>query len=135
MTPVQRSALMSRIKSKDTAPELAVRRLAHGWGYRYRLHSRDLPGHPDMVLPGHRKIIMVHGCFWHRHADPVCRNAVIPKTRRDWWLAKLSSNAERDARNLNDLTSLGWNVLILWECEVRSGTFVEKLAVFLGHPR
>lgn len=132
MTPEQRSSLMSRIRGKDTAPELAVRRLVHGWGFRFRLHRRDLPGTPDLVFPRLRKVVLVHGCYWHHHPDPACRNAVVPKTRREWWQTKLSANAARDARNLDALAVLGWEVLVVWECEVRSGAFKRKLAQFLG---
>lgn len=131
MTPEQRSALMKRIGCKDTAPELAVRRLAHAWGFRFRLHRRDLPGRPDLVFPRQRKVVFVHGCFWHHHDDPACRNAVIPKTRTEWWLEKLRGNAARDTRNMRALEDLGWVALVVWECEVRSGAFVERLRSFL----
>ncbi len=133
MTPEQRSALMSRIRGKDTVPELAVRRLAHAWGFRFRLHRRDLPGRPDLVFPRLRKAVLVHGCFWHQHSDPSCRNAVLPKTRAEWWHAKLSANVVRDSRNLKALEALDWEVLVLWECEIRSGAFTPKLASFLNH--
>jgi DNA mismatch endonuclease (patch repair protein) len=132
MTPDQRSALMARIRGKNTGPELAVRRLAHAWGFRFRLHRRDLPGKPDLVFPRLRKAVLVHGCFWHRHDDPACRNAVAPKTRAQWWETKLSANVARDARHLKSLEDLGWEVLTLWECEIRSGAFETRLAAFLG---
>ena len=132
MTPEQRSALMSRIRGRDTAPELAVRRLAHSWGFRFRLHRRDLPGQPDLVFPRSGKVIFVHGCFWHQHSDPPCRNAVAPKTRAEWWQRKLSANVVRDARSQKALEELGWEVLTIWECEVESGAFTPKLAAFLG---
>jgi DNA mismatch endonuclease, patch repair protein len=134
MTTPERSRLMSRIRGKNTGPELSVRRLAHAWGFRFRLHRRELPGCPDLVFPRFRKAILVHGCFWHHHDDPACRNAVLPKTRPEWWRAKLLANVERDARNLRDLQSLGWDVLVLWECEIRSHRFMPKLASFLGAP-
>lgn len=132
MTPEQRSALMARIGGKDTAPELAVRRLVHGWGFRFRLHRRDLPGRPDLVFPRLRRAIFVHGCFWHHHRDPDCRNAVIPKTRTEWWQAKLQANEARDTLNLKAMEDLGWEVLVIWECEVRAGTFAQRAAAFLG---
>jgi len=132
LSPEQRSSLMSRIRGKDTGPEVAVRRLAHGLGFRFRLHRRDMPGTPDLVFPRPRKVVMVHGCFWHHHQDPACRNAVLPKTRSEWWRAKLLANAARDARNVERLSAEGWNVLVLWECEVRSGAYEAKLTDFLG---
>lgn len=132
MKPNQRSELMSRIRGKNTGPELAVRRQAHAWGLRFRIHRRDLPGCPDVVFPRLRKAILVHGCFWHHHDDPTCRNAVLPKTRAEWWRAKLLRNVERDERNLRELQNLGWSVLVLWECEIRSRRFTPKLASFLG---
>jgi len=132
LTAEHRSAVMSRIRGKDTLPELQVRKLAHAMGYRFRLHRRDLPGTPDLVFPRLRKAILVHGCFWHHHPDPACRNAVMPKTRREWWQTKLSANAARDERNLASLKTEGWDVLVLWECEIRSGRFTRRLAGFLG---
>jgi DNA mismatch endonuclease (patch repair protein) len=132
LTAKRRSAMMARIRGKDTGPELAVRRLAHALGYRFRLHRRDLPGTPDLVFPRLKKTVLVHGCFWHHHPDPTCRNAVMPKTRTEWWRAKLSANTARDARNAVSLRIEGWDVLVIWECEVRSGAFVRKLSDFLG---
>lgn len=117
LTPGQRSARMALVHAKDTKPELAVRRLTHGLGYRYRLHRRDLPGTPDLVFPGRGKIILVHGCFWHRHIG--CALARLPKSRMDFWLPKLTANAERDARNLRALRRLGWSVMTIWECQAR----------------
>lgn len=117
LTPRQRSARMALVCAKNTRPELTVRRLAHGLGYRYRLHRRDLPGTPDLVFPGRGKVIRVHGCFWHRH--PGCALARLPKSRLDFWLPKLTANAERDARNLRALRRLGWGVMTIWECEAR----------------
>jgi DNA mismatch endonuclease (patch repair protein) len=133
VTPDQRSALMSRIRGKDTGPEMAVRRQAHLWGFRFRLHRHDLPGRPDLVFPRLRKAVLVHGCFWHHHSDPSCRNATLPKTRAEWWHAKLFANVARDIRNLKALQDLGWDVLVLWECEIRSGAFTSKLELFLNH--
>jgi DNA mismatch endonuclease (patch repair protein) len=113
-----RSALMSRVKGKNTRPELIVRRLVHKLGYRYRLHRRDLPGSPDIVLPRGRKVIFVHGCFWHRH--PGCPRASTPKTREAFWESKLSGNVKRDAAAQLALEAAGWKVLVVWECETRS---------------
>ena len=116
-TPRQRSANMSAIRNKDTKPEIIVRRLTHGFGYRYVLHSRKLPGHPDLVFPARRKAIFVHGCFWHMHD---CRyGRVAPATNTAFWSAKRSGNVERDARNMQSLKELGWDVLVVWECETR----------------
>lgn len=119
LTPVARSERMSRIRNKDTRPEMKVRRLAHGMGYRYRLHGADLPGKPDLVFSGRRKVIFVHGCFWHRHPDPDCRLARLPKSRLNFWQPKLESNRARDLENQKKLVRDGWQVLVLWECEMR----------------
>ena len=107
---------MSAIRSRDTKPELVVRRFLHAQGFRYRLQVRDLPGCPDIVLPRHRTLIFVHGCFWHRHRN--CRFAVLPKSNRPFWLAKLSGNVVRDARNSLKLRRAGWRVLTIWECAI-----------------
>src|SRR5690348_9565964 len=116
LTSDSRSAHMRRIRKTNTKPELAVRRVAHRMGYRYRLHRRDLPGTPDLVFPSRRKIIQVHGCFWHQHSG--CRLARVPKSRPDYWLPKLRRNTERDAASEALLSAQGWEVLIIWECEV-----------------
>ncbi len=108
---------MSRIRAKDTRPEMRVRRLLHGLGYRYRLHAPDLPGRPDLVFRPQRKAIFVHGCFWHRHQG--CLRSQVPKTRRDFWLAKLDGNVRRDRRNQAALRDQGWGVLVVWECETK----------------
>lgn len=110
----ERSRIMAAVKSKDTTPELLVRRLVHSLGYRYRLHVRSLPGTPDLVFPRLRKIINVNGCFWHMHGCPKCR---IPSSRRDYWTAKLHRNAERDKRTQRELRQNGWNVMVIWECQ------------------
>ena len=119
LTPKQRSERMSRIRGKDTKVEMTVRRLVHSLGYRYRLHRRDLPGKPDMVFPGRHKVIFVHGCFWHRHPDPNCSLARLPKSRLDFWVPKLSGNRERDLRNQARLTALNWEYLVVWECQLK----------------
>ncbi|MBP1848267.1 DNA mismatch endonuclease (patch repair protein) [Rhizobium petrolearium] len=119
LSPSARSERMSRVRGRDTKPELRVRRLLHSLGYRFRLHRRDLPGSPDIVLPRHHTVIFVHGCFWHRHDDPNCRLARMPKSRLDFWGPKLASNQVRDERVRQSLTALGWRVLVIWECEVK----------------
>lgn len=117
LTPAERSMVMARIRGKDTKPELTVRRLVHAMGYRYRLHDRRLPGTPDLVFTGRRKVILVHGCFWHRHES--CPLARLPKTRRNFWKPKLEGNKQRDQRKMAELEELGWQVLVVWECETR----------------
>lgn len=116
LTPRQRSAVMSAVKGKNTGPELAVRKLVHGLGYRYRLHGQGLPGKPDLVFPGRRAIIFVHGCFWHRHSG--CALARLPKSRIDFWGPKLEGNRIRDLRNERLLRGLGWRVQVIWECQI-----------------
>lgn len=110
---------MSRVRSRDTKPEMVVRRLLHTMGYRYRLHAKDLPGQPDIVFRGRKKAIFVHGCFWHRHPDPACKLARMPKSRLDFWAPKLEANRARDIANVERLEALGWQVLLVWECELR----------------
>ena len=132
LTPEERSKRMSLVKSKDTKPELIVRRKLHGMGYRYRLHQRDLPGNPDIVVRKRRQAIFVHGCFWHRHNDPNCRLARMPKSKRHFWEPKLAANAERDQRNIAALTEMGWKVLVVWECELGNNEQLEnKLRQFM----
>lgn len=134
LTPAERSARMALVRAKDTKPELLVRRLVHGMGYRYRLHRRDLPGTPDLVFPGRGKVIFIHGCFWHRHAD--CALARLPKSRSDFWLPKLTANAERDARNVRALRRLGWSVLTIWECQLGdSAKLANRIRRFLDAQR
>lgn len=110
---------MARVRSKGSQAELTVRRLLHSLGYRYRLHRRDLPGTPDLVFPGTRKAIYVHGCFWHRHPDPTCPLARLPKSRLEFWLPKLQGNAERDQRQQCAIRAMGWEFLVVWECQLR----------------
>ncbi|ADL01344.1 very short patch repair endonuclease [Brevundimonas subvibrioides] len=119
LSPQQRSTRMSRIRGRDTKPELAVRRLVHGLGYRYRLHRKDLPGRPDLVFVRRRAVIFVHGCFWHRHPDPACKLVRLPKSRLEFWEPKLASNRERDLAVEQRLNESGWRVLTVWECELR----------------
>ncbi len=115
---------MSAIRGADTKPEMIVRALAHRLGYRFRLHRKDLPGRPDLVFPGRRKVILVHGCFWHLHDCPYGR--VKPATRADFWARKRGENAERDCRNATALAAAGWTVLVIWECETRDPQKVER---------
>jgi DNA mismatch endonuclease (patch repair protein) len=119
-----RSALMARIGPKDTAPELVVRKILSQLGLRYRLHDRKLPGTPDICFPGKRKVIFVHGCFWHRHKG--CRRTTSPKTRRAFWAEKFEANTRRDRRNVRALKKIGWDVLIVWECQSRSPETLHK---------
>ena len=107
---------MRAVKCKDTKPEMAVRRLVHGMGYRYRLHRKGLPGRPDLAFGPRRKAIFVHGCFWHQHSAAGCRGARMPRARIDYWRPKLERNKERDGRNVAELAELGWDALIVWEC-------------------
>lgn len=126
-----RSANMARIRSAGMTPEMIVRRTTHGLGYRYRLHRHDLPGRPDMVFGRRRKIIFVHGCFWHQHVG--CKAAHTPQSNVDYWLPKLARNVERDAGNLTKLKETGWQVLVIWECETKDlGNLRHKLRNFLG---
>lgn len=114
----ERSGMMSKVRSKNTTPELIVRRLIFSMGYRFRLHVTGLPGKPDIVMIGRRKIIDVRGCFWHAHKD--CKYATLPETRQDFWAAKITRNWERDEENLDSLKRDGWDVLIIWQCELKN---------------
>lgn len=130
ISPAARSALMSKIRSKDTKPEKVIRSLLHNLGYRFRLHRKDLPGRPDIVLPRHRKIILIHGCFWHGHD---CKLASKPKSNCDYWARKIAGNRERDTRNAVLLEQKGWQVLELWECEIRKLDGIEaRLQEFMA---
>lgn len=131
VAPISRSENMARIRGKDTQPEMKVRKLVHGLGFRYRLYRRDLPGSPDLAFPARRAALFVHGCFWHRHVG--CANCTTPKTRADFWTDKFEKNVERDRRAVADLERLGWRVMTIWECEVEcSGTDLgARVAEFL----
>lgn len=118
LTAQARSERMRLIRDRDTKPEISVRRLLHGLGYRFRLQRRNLPGRPDIVLPRHHCAIFVHGCFWHRHTEPSCRLARMPKSRVEFWEAKLAANQRRDIVVQNALEALGWRVLLVWECQL-----------------
>jgi DNA mismatch endonuclease (patch repair protein) len=132
LTRAERSERMSRVKGRDTGPEWAVRRLVHGMGYRYRLHRKDLPGCPDLVFPSRRKVIFVHGCFWHRHPDPACKLARLPKSRLEFWIPKLESNRARDLHSQAQLIDMRWQIMIVWECEVGKPGLREKIKGFLN---
>ena len=126
LSPEHRSWNMSRIRGSDTSPERLVRSLLHRMGYRFRLHQRNLPARPDVVLAGRRTVILVHGCYWHRHAG--CRFAYTPKTNREFWEAKFEENVARDTRQRRELYDLGWTVITVWECETKElTTLAERL--------
>ena len=130
-TEEQRRRIMQAVKSRDTGPEMVVRRLLHSLGYRYRLHRKDLPGRPDVAFLSRRKAIFVHGCFWHGHGCPKGRP---PKSRLDYWKPKLEGNRERDRRKEDELRSMGWSVLVIWQCETTDlGGLVRRLHGFLGN--
>lgn len=128
ITRERRSWNMSRIKGRNTGPELRLRSLLHRAGFRFRLHAKELPGRPDIILPKYRAAIFVHGCFWHRHQG--CRNATTPSTRTEFWQSKFDSNVSRDERNRTDLRAAGWTVFTVWECELKSDAsgVVERLS-------
>ena len=130
VTPEVRSRIMAQVKSKGMKPEMRVRRLLHRLGYRYRLHRSDLPGRPDLVFPSRRKVVFVNGCFWHHHRG--CERVRIPATNREYWVAKLERNRDRDERNLGLLEESGWKVMTAWECELRDmDAASERLVEFL----
>ena len=130
VTSKRRSEIMANIRSKGMRPEMLVRRLVHSMGYRYRIHRSDLPGKPDLAFPRQRKVIFVHGCFWHQHANPGCKIARLPKSNPNYWLPKLARNTARDAQHQAALTALHWDALVVWECETEDGG---KLKETLGH--
>jgi DNA mismatch endonuclease, patch repair protein len=131
LSPQERSKRMGLVRSKNTKPEWVVRRLVHGLGFRYRLHVRSLPGNPDLVFPKRRKIIFVHGCFWHRHGT--CKFTRWPKSRMEFWGPKLEKNYERDQVNLRALRTLGWKVLVIWECQLDdTARLASRITTFLG---
>lgn len=130
-SPNKRSEIMSRVRATGTKPEQIVRRLTHALGYRFRLHYRHLPGTPDLVFPRHRRVIFVHGCFWHSHAN--CYKAKVPVTNSAFWTRKLARNRARDRENIEALTQLGWRTLVIWECETKHPhTIVSILHTFFG---
>ena len=132
MTTGARSTNMRAIRSTGMKPEVAVRKLVYGLGYRYRLHRRDLPGSPDLVFLSRKKVIFVHGCFWHQHGSPLCTIVRQPKSNTSYWLPKLNQNVARDARNIDELRNLGWDILIIWECELSDVSKVaQRVLAFL----
>jgi DNA mismatch endonuclease, patch repair protein len=127
---MDRSQMMAAVRSKDTQPEMLVRRLVHSMGYRYRLHAARLPGKPDLVFAGKRRVIFVHGCFWHQHGG--CKGSHLPKSNKKYWLPKLKRNQVRDEEHLKTLRANGWRSLVLWECELRNGAALRrKISRFL----
>ncbi len=129
-TPQQRSYNMSRVKSKNTKPEMIVRKFLHSHGFRYKLHDNKLPGKPDIVLPKYKTVIFVHGCFYHGHEG--CRYFVVPKTRTDWWLDKIDGNRRRDANNYIRLTEADWRIITVYECELKPANREHTLHSLLG---
>ena len=129
-TKAVRSYNMSRIKGKDTKPEMLVRRFLHGHGYRYKLHDKTLPGKPDIVLPKYNTVIFIHGCFWHGHSN--CKYYVVPKTRTGWWLAKINGNIANDKKHLTALRKAGWKIITIWECQLKPKKADKTLARLLA---
>jgi len=129
----RRSENMRRIKSKGMKPELTVRKLVHRLGFRFRLHRKDLPGTPDLTFPGRKKVIFVHGCFWHQHSDPACKNGRPPASNLEYWTPKLERNRERDAKAVSLLSQKHWDVMVIWECETRDlETLSRRIMDFLN---
>jgi DNA mismatch endonuclease, patch repair protein len=136
LSPEKRSAIMSAIRATNTKPELLVRRMLHGLGYRFRTHVKGLAGKPDLVFSRRRKVIFVHGCFWHQHHHVSCRDSKLPTSNLEYWLPKLQRTRERDCERQQALERSGWQVLVLWECELRDiGTIKQGLVDFLGPSR
>ncbi len=129
-TPRQRSYNMQQIRSKDTKPEMLVRKFLHANGYRYKLHDKSLPGKPDIVLPKYRTVIFVHGCFWHGHKN--CKYFVVPKTRTKWWTDKINRNKANDEKVVKSLKKGGWQVITVWECGLKKANFTRTLNKILG---
>lgn len=129
----RRSTNMAAIRSKDTKPELAVRKIVHSLGYRYRLHCRDLPGKPDLVFRSRRKVIFVHGCFWHLHPKKQCVDARHPKSNLSYWRPKLLRNVQRDRKHFTSLRRMGWEVLVVWDCEIKkTDQLIARVVGFLN---
>ncbi len=131
LTPERRSWLMSRVGGRNTLPEILVRKMAHGMGFRFRLHGKGLPGKPDMVFASRKAVVFVHGCFWHRHEG--CKYATSPKSRKKYWNEKFEANVERDRRTVAKLRRMGWRVMTVWACEIkRPATLERRLGRFLN---
>lgn len=134
LTVEERSRRMGLIRGKGTKPELTLRKLVSSLGYRYRLHQAKLPGKPDLVFPGRKKVVFIHGCFWHRHKG--CKNTRWPKSKLDFWKPKLLGNARRDKRKLAELVETGWTPLVIWECELRdTENLTDMIKTFLGRQK
>ncbi|MGZ8910679.1 MAG: very short patch repair endonuclease [Methylococcaceae bacterium] len=132
VTPEKRSWMMARIRSQNTAPEIKLRKLIFSMGFRYRLHYKGLPGRPDIIFPGKKKVIFMHGCFWHGH--PNCRASKLPQTRKDFWESKIHTNKERDKRNIMELEKLNWKVLVVWQCELKNLSNIQEIIrLFLSY--
>ena len=135
LSPHERSARMALVRGSGTGPEMLVRSMLHRMGYRFRLKTPRLLGKPDLIFRSRQKVVFVHGCFWHRHPDPDCKLARLPKSRLEFWLPKLESNRERDERTRNELQRSGWDVEVVWECQLAKPQAVQKrLRKFLGPP-
>lgn len=130
VSPEKRSVMMSGIRGRNTRPEILVRKFLHSAGFRFRLHLKDLPGSPDIVLPKYKACIFVHGCFWHRHLG--CRFTTSPATRPEFWARKFAGNQARDTKNVDALQAKGWRVLVVWECGLRSGAAMTEIASWLS---
>ncbi|MGC4100183.1 very short patch repair endonuclease [Ferruginibacter sp.] len=130
-TPAQRSYNMSRIKGKDTKPEMLVRRFLHAQGFRYRLHDKKLPGKPDIVLPKYKTVIFVHGCFWHGHEG--CKYFKVPQTRTEWWMNKINTNKANDEKAVKALKDSGWKVIEIWECSLKNSKITHNYKLILSH--
>lgn len=130
VSPEVRHRMMAGIRSKNTKPEIVVRQWLHHHGYRFRLHRKDIPGTPDIVLPRRQALIFVHGCFWHHHEG--CRYGYTPATRTEWWTAKFEKNRLRDINVMEQLGASGWHVLVIWECEIKNGSFTSILEKFFS---
>ena len=128
-TNEKRSKIMSQVRSKNTKPEILLRKWLHSEGFRFRIHKKNLPGKPDIILPKYKVAINVHGCFWHRHND--CKNSTRPKSNVSYWEIKFNANVERDKKNTADLMTMGWKVITIWECEVNNGSFKDKFKMEL----
>jgi DNA mismatch endonuclease (patch repair protein) len=131
LSPQERSKRMSLVRGTNTKPEMLVRRMIHGMGYRYRIHVSKLPGRPDLVFSNRGKIIFIHGCFWHRHPKVTCKLARMPKSKLNFWRPKLEQNRRRDIQAQRQLKRDGWRILVLWECEIRSANLADKVNEFL----
>lgn len=132
LSPEQRSAVMRQVRDKNTKAELRVRRLIHSMGYRYRLHVKTLPGNPDLVFKSRHKVIFIHGCFWHLHDG--CRGNRVPSSRREYWVPKLEGNKKRDLESQSKLQEMGWQVLVIWECELKDiESLAPRINTFLEH--